>query len=116
MPAARPSTVQVLAAPIWVPASGVAQVPEATEDAEPQEITGESKRTSYLAGLPVPSLTSVKDRVTLLEPVLDTLRLETAPGGGRGAALERVTVIPAEVFMFPAVSRAVAVRVCEPLG
>ena len=77
---AKPSTVQVLVAPIWLPTRGTAQVPKLTLGAEPQDMVGEDRRTSYLAGLPVPSLTSVKDKVTLFDATLATVRLETVPG------------------------------------
>ena len=57
MDAARPSTVQVMFAPITVPATGVAQVPWVTPAAEFQVNAPAAERTSYLAGRPVPSLT-----------------------------------------------------------
>ena len=97
-----------------VPLIGLVQVPLPTLAAEPQEIVPGAKRMSYLAGTPVPSLTSVKDRVT--EPVLTeaTERLLTVAGlvvavgettGGKYTSImEQVTVTPAVAFpLHPAV-------------
>src|ERR1035437_941672 len=87
-----------------VPLIGLAQVPLLTLAAEPQEIGPGAKRMSYLAGTPVPSLTSVKVRVT--EPVLTpaTERLVTVAGLGETVGgiyismIEQVAVIPAVAF------------------
>src|SRR5438552_3615213 len=61
---------------------------------------------SYFAGWPVPSVTSVRERVTELSVTLETARSATVPGLPLGA----VTVI-ADVPLFPSL---VAVIVADP--
>ena len=72
--------MQVFVPPIVVPRSGVEQVPEVTLLAEPQLSVGVANLTSYLAGLPVPSFTSVNERVAEVDVVLAIERLLTVPG------------------------------------
>ncbi len=90
--------MQVLVAPIVLPASGVVQVPRDTEVADPQESAPAAQRTSYLAGSPVPSVTSMNERVTELSVTLGTAKLPTVPGfagggGGGGAMLVTATAL-----------------------
>src|SRR5437588_1682331 len=74
-------------APTAVPLRGTAQVPCDTIVALPQEIGVAAKRTSYAAGRPLPSLTSVKARDTELSVTASTVRSSTVPGGGRGTTV-----------------------------
>ena len=115
MPEASPSTVQLRRAPIDVPAIGTLQVPRVTSGAVGQEIMPAAQRTSYFAGKPVPSLTSVNDSVTELSVTAETVRSVTVPGGdagggGGGGGGGAVTVIVA-VPVWPSL---VAVMVAAP--
>ncbi len=105
-PDCRPSTVQFRAAPIVLPATGVAHVPSVTSVADAQEIVPAAKRMSYCAGWPVPSPTSVKERVTELAVTPATARLLTVPGF--------VTVAVTVIAAWPLWPSLVAVIVAEP--
>ena len=87
-----------------VPASGVVHVPLVTLVADPQLIVPGANLTSYLAGAPTPSVTSVKLNVAEVGVTLDTERLLTVPGeaGGGGVVVPawlRVNVWPAMVIV-----------------
>jgi hypothetical protein len=80
VPGVRLVTVQVFVLPTAVPCNGVEHVPDVTLPACPHEIVGVANLTSYCAGRPVPSFTSVNDSVTEVEFVCDTDRFVTVPG------------------------------------
>src|SRR5258708_10678608 len=75
----RPVTVHVIVLPIPLPASGVLHVPLVTFAAEPQVMGETAKRTSYDAGLPVPSSICVKVRVAVVSATDLTARSVTLP-------------------------------------
>ena len=107
VPGWSPKTVHVRSAPIALPASGVAHVPRVTLGSDPpHEIGATPKRTSQLAGSPVPSLTSVNARVAPVSVTPTTARFVTVPGLLTGA----VTVLAA----VPATPSLVAVIVAVP--
>ncbi len=76
--------MQVRRAPITVPAIGSWHVPCDTSCPELHVNGAIANRTSYVAGCPVPSFTSVKDRVTELAVGEATARSLTVPGGDGG--------------------------------
>src|SRR5256885_2288467 len=80
IPRDRPSTVQLSFVPIADPARGATQLPRTTLGAAPQSIEPTAARTSYCAGLPVPSLTCVNDSVTDESVAPATARSLTASG------------------------------------
>jgi len=79
----RPSTLQFRCAPIVAPAIGVAHVPRVALVADPHENVSVASRTSYDAGCPVPSLTSVNVNVAPLSLVAVSARSVTWSGLAR---------------------------------
>jgi len=72
--------VHVKRAPTAVPTTGVEHVPSVTVVAEPQSIGGSAKRTTYRAGCPSPSSTSVNESVAEFWVTASTARSVTVPG------------------------------------
>ena len=65
------------------------------------------KRISYLAGSPVPSLTSVNVSVAEFEVTLATERLETVPGGGGAGVVAEAAVDCPEALLAASKARTV---------
>jgi hypothetical protein len=94
--------------------SGVAQLPLVTDAADPHEIGDCAKRTSYLAGCPLPSSTWVNARITFVLSREETPRFVTVPGlvvvGGAA-----VTVIAALPTLLSLVALICAVPAATPV-
>ncbi len=69
-----PLTLQVSCPPTAVPATGVEQVPFATDVAAPHDICATANLTSYFAGWPVPSSAWVNERLTEVLSIADAAR------------------------------------------